>query len=77
MSTKAGVDLEEVGMKLFSEGWAGLEQTTMKVWGRNQLDGAQTPNISGLEGLALSLEAEHLSWCPYLKNGIILVFSTS
>lgn len=31
MSTKAGVDLEEVGMKLFSEGWAGLEQTTMKV----------------------------------------------
>lgn len=31
MSTKAGVDLEEVGMKVFSEGWAGLERTTMKV----------------------------------------------
>lgn len=31
MSTKTGADLEEVGMKLFSEEWAGLQWTAMKV----------------------------------------------
>lgn len=31
VSTKAGADLEEVGMKLFSEGRAGLEWMAMKV----------------------------------------------
>lgn len=46
------------GMRLFFEGWAGLEQRTMKIGGWSQLDGEQIPNISRTECSALSLEME-------------------
>lgn len=81
VSIKAGATLEEVGMKQFSEGWAGPEQTEMKLCGGNLQEGEQTPNISKLEGLALSLQTEagqHVSiskkWddsCPLYFMGLL------